>query len=53
MGVWHETYKVGAAETMYVNTPTLGLAKAVGPKPVTSGYDKARNRLSGVAAEPR
>ncbi len=53
VGVWHETYRVAAAETVYVNTPTMGLAGAVGAKPVTSGFDKARDRLTGIAAEPR
>lgn len=46
VGVWHETFQVGAAETMYVHTPTMGLAKAVGAKPVTARLDGARARLS-------
>lgn len=27
VGIWHETYVTSSAETVYVNTPKLGLAK--------------------------
>ena len=28
VGIWHETYQVARAETIYAGTPTMGLAKA-------------------------
>jgi len=47
VGVWHETYRVAAAESIYVNSPTTGLARAVGVKPVTTRLDRASDRLAG------
>ena len=46
VGVWHETYQVARAETMYVDSPTMGLAAATGTRPVTGRMDHARDRLT-------
>ncbi len=45
VGVWHETYPAAGAETVYVNTPSMGLAGAVGAVPVSGRLDRARDRL--------
>jgi hypothetical protein len=45
VGIWHETYQVGAAESMYVDSPPLGLGAAAGTVPVTTRLDRARARL--------
>ncbi|RAE92879.1 DUF4188 domain-containing protein, partial [Burkholderia multivorans] len=44
VGVWHETFPVAGAESMYVGTPPLGLAKAVGTRPVGPRSVRARDR---------
>ena len=52
VGIWHETYVVraGAHESVYVDMPVSGLAKATASVPVTTARDTARDRLaSGVA----
>lgn len=50
VGVWHETYAVSRAESVYVATPPAGLAAALGVVPIgsgrTTGLDRARERLS-------
>lgn len=46
VGVWHETYQVGAAETVYVDVPRMGLAAATSARPVTGRLDRAPDRLS-------
>ncbi|WP_433505086.1 DUF4188 domain-containing protein [Pseudonocardia halophobica] len=45
VGVWHETYRVAQAESVYVGTSELGLAKATGRVPVTGRTDAARQRI--------
>jgi hypothetical protein len=45
VGVWHETYPVRGAETVYVDVPALGLDAAVGRVPVGRPLDRARARL--------
>jgi hypothetical protein len=45
VGVWHETYRVAKAESVYVGTPEMGLAKATGRVAVTGRSDAARQRL--------
>lgn len=45
VGVWHETYQVAAAESVYVSTPELGLAKSTERTPVTARGNSARARL--------
>ena len=46
VGVWHETFQVARAESMYVDSPTMGLAAATGARPVTGGLDRAHDRLA-------
>lgn len=45
VGIWHETYLVDRAESIYVHTPRQGLAKATGIRPVTRQRNKARSRI--------
>lgn len=45
VGIWHETYPVRAAESVYVDMPPTGLARALGTMPITSRLDRARARL--------
>lgn len=47
VGVWHETYPVSHAESVYVGMPPLGLAEFAGARPVTSRGDRARDRQAG------
>jgi hypothetical protein len=46
VGVWHETYPVSRAESVYVGTPAMGLAQATARVPVSQKLSRARNRLS-------
>jgi len=46
VGVWHETFPVTHAESVYVNTPLQGLARATGIRPVTARLDTARQRIT-------
>ncbi|KTS04894.1 DUF4188 domain-containing protein [Microbacterium testaceum] len=46
VGVWHETYIVERAETIYVSTPAMGLPKATEIVPVASRHDRARARAA-------
>ncbi len=46
VGIWHETYQVARAETMYVDMPPTGLAKATSSRAVTARLDHARARLT-------
>jgi hypothetical protein len=48
VGVWHETYRVDKAESVYVGTPPMGLAKATERVPVTEGRNSARQRLEAA-----
>jgi Domain of unknown function (DUF4188) len=52
VGVWHETYpiKEGAFESVYVNMPAFGLAKAGERVPAAGHYATARSRLARKAA---
>lgn len=45
VGVWHETYQVSRAESIYVNTPLQGLAKATAARPVSGRLNSARERI--------
>ena len=47
VGIWHETYQVARAESVYVDLPVQGLAAATGARPVTSRLDRAAARLAG------
>ncbi len=51
VGVWHETYEVTRAETLYMDMPTTGLAKALGEVPVGHGSETARERISRPTRE--
>ena len=46
VGIWHETFQVSRAESMYVSMPTEGLAQATGLVPVGPGSHHAKDRLS-------
>lgn len=45
VGIWHETFAVERAETLYVNTPLAGLAAGTRRVPVGTASDRARDRL--------
>lgn len=47
VGIWHETYRItpGNYETIYLNMPSFGLAKATAALPITSRIDSARARM--------
>ena len=47
VGVWHETYQVERAESVYVDTPVMGLAASTGARQVTGRMEHARDRLAG------
>lgn len=46
VGVWHETYQVARAESVYVDLPLMGLAAATTAVQVTKHLDRARARLA-------
>jgi hypothetical protein len=46
VGVWHETFEVSRAESIYVSTPLQGLAKATGLQPVTGRLQSAKQRIT-------
>jgi hypothetical protein len=46
VGIWHETFPVEHAESIYVSTPLQGLGKATAIRPVIGRLDTARARLS-------
>ena len=48
VGIWHETYVVDRAESMYVGMPAAGLAKATATLDVASG-SRAADRLGPAA----
>ncbi|MFD4366919.1 DUF4188 domain-containing protein [Rhodococcus sp. NPDC058521] len=45
VGVWHETYVVDRAESVYVDTPEIGLARFTTRVPVSKGTNHARARI--------
>ncbi|SHN63070.1 protein of unknown function [Geodermatophilus obscurus] len=47
VGIWHETYEVARAESVYVDLPIQGLAAATTPRPVVGRLDRAAARLAG------
>jgi hypothetical protein len=49
VGIWHETYQVGRAESIYVGMPPSGLGKATTLVPVGRRGDTARQRIEGAA----
>jgi hypothetical protein len=50
VGIWHETYEVARAESIYVGTPSMGLAKATELAPVGSRGERAGERLAAGSA---
>jgi hypothetical protein len=53
IGIWHETYVVDRAESMYVGMPTWGLAKATSVVPVGRNANRAAARLAAGATVSR
>ena len=51
VGIWHETYVVERAESVYVATPPMGLAAATGSVPVGRRGETAAERLRGRAGD--
>ncbi|MDT3329311.1 DUF4188 domain-containing protein [Microbacterium sp. KSW-18] len=49
IGVWHETYRVAAAESIYVDTPPMGLGAATRLVEIGRRHDRARARLEDGA----
>lgn len=47
VGIWHETFVVQRAESVYVGTPRMGLAAATEAVPVGRRADRAASRLVG------
>ena len=45
VGIWHETFPVERAESIYVAVPPMGLAAATGSVPVGRRGDRALQRL--------
>ena len=53
VGIWHETFTVCGAESVYVDMPRLGLGRALGTVAVSGRPDRARDRLaSGQRRSP-
>jgi hypothetical protein len=46
VGIWHETYLVDRAESIFVATPSMGLPKATSMVPVGPRRDTAAARLA-------
>ncbi|WP_394552059.1 DUF4188 domain-containing protein [Agromyces sp. MMS24-JH15] len=46
VGVWHETFLVERAESVFVSTKPMGLPKATDLVPVGSNHDRARDRFA-------
>lgn len=47
VGIWHETYQIARAESVYGDVPLMGLAAATTAVPITGRLDRARARLAG------
>ena len=53
VGIWHETFQVERAESLYAQMPVAGLAAATRAVPVRSHSDRAADRyVSGVTRTP-
>jgi hypothetical protein len=52
IGIWHETFVVERAESMYVGTPPMGLPGATRIRPVEKRHQRARARLADGATVP-
>jgi hypothetical protein len=51
VGIWHETYVVDRAETVYSGMPPAGLAAATAAVPVARRGETARERLAHTRPE--
>lgn len=49
VGIWHETYVVDRAESMYGGMPRTGLARATSVVPIRRNADRAAARLAAGA----
>lgn len=49
VGIWHETFIVERAESMYVGTPAMGLPGATTMLPVEKRHHRARARMADGA----
>lgn len=49
VGIWHETFKVAASETIYGDMPPIGMGAALGLVPVTKSMSTAARRLAATA----
>lgn len=47
VGIWHETFPVQKAESIYVDMPPSGLAGFTGSRPVGKRGERARDRQAG------
>ncbi len=50
VGIWHETYVVDRAETIYSGMPPVGLAAATSSVPLARRGETGRQRLGHLAA---
>ncbi|KAA9107611.1 DUF4188 domain-containing protein [Microbacterium rhizomatis] len=46
VGIWHETFIVERAESIYVSTKPMGLPKATTLVPITHNHDRAQARIA-------
>jgi hypothetical protein len=46
VGIWHETFLIERAESIYVGTKPMGLGKATELIPVSHNRDSAQQRLA-------
>ncbi|MDQ4038942.1 MAG: DUF4188 domain-containing protein [Actinomycetota bacterium] len=46
VGIWHETFQVSRAESVYVDMPPTGLAAATASMSITKRLDRASARLT-------
>lgn len=49
VGIWHETFLVARAESVYSSTPPMGLPAATTIVPIARRYDRARDRFADGA----
>ena len=51
VGIWHETFQVAVAESIYAGMPVSGLAKATGAVPVGRRGERAKERYQAGGTE--
>lgn len=52
VGIWHETFLVERAESIYVDTKPMGLPKATTSVPIGRSRDRARERFAAGRTAP-